>query len=96
MIVKLRPSESGTPSEAAGPSAASLPAVVPPVVVVMVTHDPGPWFEETLESLAAQKYADQQNKTELDKHVQRFRIAGGYTCAELDFDPEDGRYFLGL
>ncbi len=52
------------------------------------------FWAESLE--AAQKYADQQNKTELDKHVQRFRIAGGYTCAELDFDPEDGRYFLGL
>ena len=45
---------------------------------------------------AAQAYAEQQNKTELDKHVQRFRIAGAYTCGELEVDPEDGRYFLGL
>lgn len=45
---------------------------------------------------AAQAYAEQQNRTELDKHVQRFRVQGPYTCAELDFDPEDGRYFLGL
>ena len=45
---------------------------------------------------AAQAYAEQQNKTELDKHVQRFRIAGAYTCCELDFDPEEKRYFLGL
>jgi len=56
--VKLRPSESGTPSEAAGEAPDVLPATVPPVVVVMVTHDPGPWFEETLESIAAQTYAD--------------------------------------
>ena len=30
----------------------------PPVVAVIVTHDPGPWFEETLESLAAQDYPE--------------------------------------
>ncbi|CAN5911684.1 glycosyltransferase [soil metagenome] len=35
-----------------------LPATIPSVVAVMVTHDPGPWFEETLESLAAQTYPD--------------------------------------
>ena len=29
---------------------------LPPVVAVIVTHDPGPWFEETLESLGAQTY----------------------------------------
>ena len=45
---------------------------------------------------AARAYAEQKNVTELDKHVQRFRIAGVHTVAELDFDPEDGRYFLGL
>lgn len=28
----------------------------PPVVAVMITHDPGDWFEETLESVAAQDY----------------------------------------
>src|SRR5262249_22369888 len=28
----------------------------PPVVVVMVTHDPGPGFEEALGSIAAQDY----------------------------------------
>jgi GT2 family glycosyltransferase len=32
--------------------------VVPPVVIVMVTHDPGWWFDETLESIAAQTYAN--------------------------------------
>jgi GT2 family glycosyltransferase len=31
-------------------------AVVPPVVIAMVTHDPGPWFEESLASVVAQGY----------------------------------------
>ncbi|MGE0306744.1 MAG: glycosyltransferase [Acidimicrobiia bacterium] len=30
--------------------------VAPPVVAVVVTHDPGAWFTETLDSLAAQDY----------------------------------------
>ena len=30
---------------------------LPPVVAVIVTHDPGPWFEETLASLKAQTYS---------------------------------------
>ncbi|MEO5725159.1 MAG: glycosyltransferase family 2 protein, partial [Ilumatobacteraceae bacterium] len=29
----------------------------PPVVAVMVVHEPGPWFDETLEALARQDYA---------------------------------------
>lgn len=32
--------------------------MAPPVVMVVVTHDPGPWFEETLASLRAQTYAN--------------------------------------
>ena len=31
---------------------------VPPVVAVLVTHDPGPWFDETLASLRDQTYPD--------------------------------------
>ncbi|HEX4979163.1 MAG TPA: glycosyltransferase family 2 protein [Acidimicrobiales bacterium] len=31
-------------------------AGLPPVVAVVVTHDPGPWFEEALSSLVAQDY----------------------------------------
>ena len=31
---------------------------IPPVVAIVVTHDPGPWFAETLESLRAQTYPD--------------------------------------
>src|SRR5712671_5877431 len=30
--------------------------LVPPVVAVMVTNDPGPWFEEGLAALGAQDY----------------------------------------
>ncbi|MBK9180873.1 MAG: glycosyltransferase family 2 protein [Acidimicrobiales bacterium] len=32
------------------------PSTAPPVVAVVVTKDPGPWFEEVLASLAAQDY----------------------------------------
>lgn len=31
---------------------------VPPVVAVVVTHDPGPWLEDTLRSLAMQDYSE--------------------------------------
>jgi len=34
------------------------PTAAPPVVAVMVVHDPGDWFAETLASLAAQDYPD--------------------------------------
>ncbi len=30
----------------------------PPVVIVLVTHDPGAWFDDTLRSIAAQTYAN--------------------------------------
>ena len=32
--------------------------VLPPVVIVMVVDDPGAWFEETLASIAAQRYGN--------------------------------------
>ena len=35
-----------------------MDTLAPPVVVVVVAHDPGPWFEETLTSLATQEYAE--------------------------------------
>ena len=38
------------------PETAEVEAVVPPVVVVMVTHDPGPWFEDSLASVVGQGY----------------------------------------
>ena len=34
------------------------PTAAPPVVAVMVVHEPGPWFAETLQSLASQTYPD--------------------------------------
>lgn len=95
--MKLRPSESGTPQEAAGPIAADLPAVVPPVVVVMVTRDPGNWLPETLRSIAEQTYDDigvlvvdnasVEDPTERvlailpDAHVHRLDDDGGYGAA---------------
>jgi GT2 family glycosyltransferase len=39
-------------------TAADAADVAPPVVVVMVTHDPGWWFGDTLASVAAQTYAN--------------------------------------
>jgi GT2 family glycosyltransferase len=36
--------------------ARSTPALTPQVVAVVVTHDPGPWFEEALSSLTEQDY----------------------------------------
>jgi GT2 family glycosyltransferase len=32
--------------------------LAPPVLAVVVAHDPGPWFAETLASIASQDYAD--------------------------------------
>lgn len=40
---------------------------------------------------AAQKYADQLNVTELEKHVQRFRIAGEYGVRVL-FKSDSAEY----
>ena len=31
--------------------------VAPPVVAVLITHDPGPWFDEVLAGLRAQDYS---------------------------------------
>ncbi len=35
-----------------------METLAPPVVAVVVAHDPGPWFEETLASLQTQDYAE--------------------------------------
>ena len=35
-----------------------MDTLAPPVVAVVVAHEPGPWFEETLASLASQEYAE--------------------------------------
>ena len=35
-----------------------METLAPPVVAVVVAHDPGPWFEETLASFGSQDYAE--------------------------------------
>ncbi|HEX4217163.1 MAG TPA: glycosyltransferase family 2 protein [Acidimicrobiales bacterium] len=35
-----------------------MESLAPPVVAVIVAHDPGPWFEETLASLGSQTYEE--------------------------------------
>ena len=35
-----------------------METLAPPVVAVVVAHDPGPWFEETLASFAVQDYPE--------------------------------------
>jgi len=40
------------------PPTGELPLAIPPVVAVVVAHDPGEWFGETLQSLADQTYPD--------------------------------------
>ena len=35
-----------------------METLAPPVVAVFVAHDPGPWFEETLASIASQDYGE--------------------------------------
>lgn len=51
--------EAATPSDGAPPNPTQeVPAAVPPVVLVLVAHNPGDWFRETLESIAAQTYPD--------------------------------------
>jgi GT2 family glycosyltransferase len=47
----------GAPADSEG-GPQDVPPVVPAVVIVMVTHDPGKWFEPTLRSVAAQTYAN--------------------------------------
>ncbi|MGI8793865.1 MAG: glycosyltransferase family A protein, partial [Acidimicrobiales bacterium] len=46
------------PGEPAPPEPTAPGAGAPPVVAVVVTHDPGPWFEEVLSALGAQDYPD--------------------------------------
>ena len=41
-----------------GSLGALMENLAPPVVAVIVTCDPGPWFEETLRSFAAQDYPE--------------------------------------
>ena len=52
----VRRSRSTPPDDPFGPPSVQVEAVAPPVVVAMVAHDPGPWFEDALRSIAAQTY----------------------------------------
>ena len=57
MSVQDPPSETvPDPREPVGDSVDESEGPAPAVVMVMVAHDPGPWFEETLESVAVQDY----------------------------------------
>ncbi|MGH9182615.1 MAG: glycosyltransferase family 2 protein, partial [Acidimicrobiales bacterium] len=53
MVVVEDPTSGVKPAPPAPPSSERL---APPVVAVVVTHDPGPWLEEMLASLGAQDY----------------------------------------
>jgi GT2 family glycosyltransferase len=71
-----------------------MKTLAPPVVAVVVAHDPGPWFEETLASLGSQDYAelsvlvlDNAGTDDLTARVaavlptafvRRFEVAQGY------------------
>ena len=61
-IVEPHPPEVGVPEqdsdEVQADHAPTVAGLAPPIVAVMVTHDPGVWFEETLQSLAATNYPD--------------------------------------
>ena len=43
---------------AADPAAPAPGPITPAVVAVVVTHEPGTWFDEGLRALAAQDYSD--------------------------------------
>jgi len=54
--VDTSPPGTVAPPVEAEPGARRPEGAIPPVVAVVVTHDPGPWFEETLRSFGAQTY----------------------------------------
>jgi len=69
-----------------------MEVVAPPVVAVVVAHDPGPWFEECLASLGAQDYpnlsilvVDAASRQELRPRVADV-LAGAYVT-RLETNP---------
>ncbi len=62
-------------------------AEAPPVVVVLVAHDPGWWFEETLSSVAAQRYPQTSvlvvDNASADPEALRDRVAAVLPTAHL-------------
>ncbi|MBA3281872.1 MAG: glycosyltransferase family 2 protein [Acidimicrobiia bacterium] len=90
-----RPPHTGAPTKAPGEVPAELPAVVPAVVTVLVTHDPGVWFEETLQSLADQTYPDLSllvidTGSEVDPTDRIKAIVATAHVHRLDHDPGYG------
>jgi GT2 family glycosyltransferase len=72
------------------------PQAAPPVVAVLVAHDPGPWFDELLASLAAQDYPnlsilviDAASEANVAAAVAA-RLPAAYV-RRLDSDPGFGR-----
>jgi GT2 family glycosyltransferase len=57
---KMRIEGAILPSASLRPDSLSslMGTLAPPVVAVVVAHDPGPWFAETLASIASQDYAE--------------------------------------
>ncbi len=73
----------------------ALPAVVPGVLAVVVTHDPGPWFEETLESLSQTTYPDFSllvidTASEVDPTERIHAVVPSAHVHRLDHDPGFG------
>nr|WP_249419943.1 glycosyltransferase [Rhabdothermincola salaria] len=77
------PAAGDVASDSTGP----LPEAVPPVVVVLVTHDPGWWFEETLASIGSQRYANTSvlvvDAASADPEGLRARVAATLPGAHL-------------
>ena len=77
----------GVASADAWTGPAPEPAAAPPVVVVLVTHDPGWWFEETLASVADQTYAHTSvlvvDSASADADAVRARVASVLPTAHL-------------
>lgn len=77
------------------PHRGDTPAAVPPVVAVVVTHDPGPWFAETLTSLRDQTYPDLSvlvvdTASEQDPTPRVAEVLPGAHVHRLDRDPGFG------
>ena len=75
-----------------GDTPPTLGSLVPPVVAVLVTHDPGDWFDETLASLAAQNYPDLSvlvidTASAVDPTPQILEVLPDARIERLDRDP---------
>jgi GT2 family glycosyltransferase len=78
-----------------GPDVGVDSPMAPPVVAVVVAHDPGPWFDETVASLAGQDYPnlsilviDAASETEIKPRVGR--SAPGAFVRRIESNPGYG------